>query len=197
MGASQDSPVTFLPLGAIIQSFKLGGRDIVLGFPTADLYRTRSHPYFGEVIGRYANRLSNGKVEGLNGRDYDFVKNERGKTTLHGGVEGWGKKVWEGPTTVTRNSKEVTQFVLKSPDDDEGFPGAVEARVFYGVQKRLDGEGGAKGKEEVILDVEYEVEMVGDEPDITETIVSVTNHRYVDARGNETLLAEELTMSIP
>lgn len=169
------SPVTFLPLGAVIQEFRISGRNIVLGFLRQQDYQDQKHPYFGETIGRYANRLSTGKVNELNGRDYEFVRNERGITTLHGGTIGWGKKIWNGPQKVTRNERESTLFTLQSPDGDEGFPGAVEARVWYTVEHKTPTTGVG---EEVTLNIEYEVEMTGDEEAIKETICCVTNHGY-------------------
>lgn len=47
---------TFLPQGGIIQEFRVGGRNIVLGFPSAASYKTAESPFFGENIGRVANR---------------------------------------------------------------------------------------------------------------------------------------------
>lgn len=187
------TPVKFLPLGAIIQEFWIGGRNIVLGFPKQEHYQTQEHPYFGETIGRYANRISNGRIVDLNGRDYDFVRHERGTTTLHGGVMGWGKKLWEGPQLVNRNGQESKLFTLSSPDGDEDFPGAVEARVWYTVQhKTSKNNSECQGTEEVVLDVEYEVEMVGDEQDIKETVCCLTNHGYWNIGDGATIAGTEV-----
>jgi len=72
---------------------------------------------------------------------------------------------------VNRNGREEVMFKYHSPDGDAGFPGAVEARVYYSVEKvKNDG---------VQLDWEYEVELVGDGVD--ETVVNVTNHGYAQA----------------
>lgn len=164
-----EPPVTFLPLGAIIQSFKVGGQEIVLGFPTEEIYKsTGNPPFFGETIGRVANRISGAKIESLNGKSYTLEANEAGRTNLHGGSQGWGKKVWEGPTPVNRNGKEHVQFKLVSKDGDNGFPGTVEARVYYSVSEAKEGFQG------VTLDWEYEVELVGEE--VEETVVNMTNH---------------------
>jgi aldose 1-epimerase len=174
----EDCPISFLPLGAIIQSFTIGGQNIVLGFPDESLYRSHNVPYFGETIGRYCNRISDGKVVGLNSRDYEFVKNERGSTSLHGGIVGWGKRVWHGPVIERRDDKTIQTFSLRSEDGDQGFPGEVEARVRYTVQKFSRGEKGSRGDEEVVLDVDYEVRLVEGQ-DVSETIVAVTNHGFV------------------
>jgi aldose 1-epimerase len=75
--------ISYLPLGAIIQSFRVDNIDIVLGFPTQELYGLHNTPHFGETIGRVANRISNAKVENLNSTAYTLVDNERGNT-IHG-----------------------------------------------------------------------------------------------------------------
>lgn len=102
--------------------------------------------------------------------------------SLHGGVKGWGKRIWQGPTPVglreipglqeegKLEGGESVKFTLRSEDGDEGYPGTVEASVVYtaGTQKS------AEGKEVKVLGIEYEVQLVGDE--VEETAVNVTNH---------------------
>lgn len=160
---------TFLSQGGIIQEFKVGGRNIVLGFPSAASYKTKHSPFFGENIGRVANRISNAKIDSLNGKSYNLAANN-GRNTLHGGVAGWGKKDFEGPTPTQRNGKEAVMFKYLSKDGEEGFPGTVEMRMWYiaGVEKH-------DGVEKTSLEIEYEAELVGDEVD--ETAVALTNHR--------------------
>ncbi len=160
---------TFLPQGGIIQEFKVGGRNIVLGFPSAASYKTKHNPFFGENIGRVANRISNAKIDNLNGKSYDLAANN-GPNTLHGGLEGWGKKDFEGPTPTERNGREAVMFKYLSKDGEEGFPGTVEMKLWYipGVEKD-------DGVEKTSLEIEYEAELVGDEVD--ETAVALTNHR--------------------
>lgn len=157
---------TFLPLGAIIQEFKINGRNIVQGFPTAELYKKHNAPFFGETIGRIANRVSNAKINDLNGKSYPLAANN-GPNALHGGVNGWGKRDFEGPIKVDRNGKEAVLFKYVSVDGEEGYPGTVEVRVWY-VQEKTD------GKE--VLHIEFEAELIGNE--IDETAVNITNHRY-------------------
>src|SRR5688500_17316354 len=95
-----DAPFTFLPLGAILQSFKVGGVDIVQGFRSQELYESHNAPYFGETIGRVANRIKDAKLTGINGgKSYSLAANN-GPNNLHGGVVGWGKRVWNGPVPV-------------------------------------------------------------------------------------------------
>jgi aldose 1-epimerase len=161
---------TFLPLGAIIQKFTVNGKNIVQGFPTAELYKKYNAPYFGETIGRIANRVSNAKINDLNGKSYSLAANNA-PNSLHGGVNGWGKREFEGPSSVDRNGKEATLFKYVSKDGEEGYPGTVEFRVWY-VQETETIDG---AKQE-LLHIEYEAELVGDE--VNETAISVTNHRY-------------------
>ena len=160
---------TFLPLGAIIQEFKVNGKNIVQGFDTAEQYQKYNGPYFGETIGRIANRVSNAKINDLNGKSYALPANN-GPNSLHGGEQGWGKHEFEGPTTVQRNGKETTFFKYVSKDGEEGYPGTVEARVWYAQAKEQ-----VDGVQQEVLYIEYEAELIGDE--VEETVINMTNHR--------------------
>lgn len=161
---------TFLPQGAIIQEFKVGGRNIVLGFPSAESYKSKSSPFFGETIGRVANRVSGAKINNLNGKSYALAANN-GPNSLHGGEAGWGKQEFDGPHPVNRNGREAVLFKYLSKDGEEGYPGTVELRLWY-----IAGVSKDAGVEKTSLEIEYEVELVGDE--VEETAVAVTNHRY-------------------
>jgi aldose 1-epimerase len=176
---AQQAPFQFLPLGAIIQSFLVGKTNIVQSFPKQSLYVSHNAPFFGETIGRVANRLSNAKINSLNGKSYQLAANN-GVNALHGGPVGWGKKVWEGPTPVGIRAVEGLQgarleggesveFKLRSEDGDEGYPGTVDVSVVYTAGTQREG-----GKEVRVLGIEYEVKLVGDE--VEETVVNVTNH---------------------
>lgn len=161
---------TFLPQGALIQEFRIANHNIVLGFPSASSYKGPHTPYFGENIGRYANRISGAKINSLNGRSYELKANN-GPNTLHGGAVGWGKKDFQGPEAVKRNGKEAILWKYLSKDGEEGFPGTVEMRLWYTPSVETH-----EGKEKTCLEIEYEAELVGDE--VQETAVSLTNHRY-------------------
>ena len=172
-----DAPVTFLPMGAIIQALNVGGTNIVQGFPEQSQYETHNSPYFGETIGRVANRIKGAKLESVNGgQSYSLAANDRGNN-LHGGKVGWGKKIWEGPTPVgiktvpglgELEGGESVKFSIVSPDGDEGFPGEVGASVVYTVGKQQQ-----DGSEAVVLSMEYEAELVGG---ADETVINLTNH---------------------
>lgn len=172
-----DPTFTFLPLGAILQSFTIGKTNIVQGFRTQEQYEAHNDPFFGETIGRVANRIANGEIRSLNGRSYGLAKNN-GVNALHGGVKGWGKRVWDGPTPVGvrgipgvagLEGGESMEFGLRSEDGDEGYPGTVDVKVIY-----TSGTQVVDGKSVKVLGIEYEVKLVGDE--VEETVVNVTNH---------------------
>jgi aldose 1-epimerase len=177
---SSPAPFQFLPLGAIIQAFVVGKTNIVQGFPKQSLYESHNSPYFGETIGRIANRVSKAQINSLNGKSYSLAVNNA-PNSLHGGNKGWGKRIWAGPTPVgikaipglegsgKLEGGESVKFTLRSEDGDEGYPGTLEASVVYtaGTQKS------AEGKEVRVLGIEYQVELIDG---AEETAVNVTNH---------------------
>lgn len=176
---SSPAPFELLPLGAIIQTFNVGKTNIVQGFPTTELYQKHNEPFFGETIGRVANRISGAKLDSVNGKSYTLAANN-GPNSLHGGEVGWGKRVWAGPTPVGQREipgleggkftgGESVKFTLKSQDGEEGFPGDLEVSVIYtgGTQLTPD------GKEVNVLAMEYQAELVGG---ADETVINMTNH---------------------
>lgn len=163
------SSISFLPQGAIIQEFVVAGHNIVLGFSSAKPYTYLNAPFFGETIGRFANRIKDGLIKDLNGQDYQLAQNN-GKNSLHGGSIGWGKRMFNGPLVMNRNGKETVQFTYVSPDGDEGYPGTVELRVWYSTSEKVE-----DGITKIVVDTEYEAELIGTE--CNETAINVTNHR--------------------
>jgi aldose 1-epimerase len=166
--ASADN-LGFFSLGAIIQDFQINGKRIVQNFPTPALYKDFNSPFFGETIGRIANRVSGAKIDDLNGKSYRLAANN-GPNSLHGGNVGWGKREFDGPIRVTRHGKDAVLFKLTSPDGEEGYPGTVDVKVWYTQSKEQD-----NGVEKVVLEIEYEAELVG--VSANETVVAMTNHR--------------------
>ncbi|KAL2266721.1 hypothetical protein VTJ83DRAFT_6073 [Remersonia thermophila] len=192
-----DTPVTFLPLGAIIQSLNVGGINIVQGFNSQADYEAFNGPYYGETIGRVANRIKNAQLDSLNGgKSYALAANN-GPNNLHGGVVGWGKRVWQGPVPVgVREIPEVgsfeggesVKFTLLSEDGDEGFPGTVAASVVYTVGKQKTPEG----KEAVVLGIEYEAELVDG---AEETVINMTNHSYFNLTNGPSIEGTVVTLA--
>lgn len=180
-----DAAFTFLPLGASIQTFKVNGVNIVQGFENEEQHEKYNDPYFGETIGRVANRTKGAQLDSFNGKTYPLAANDRGNS-LHGGIKGWGKRRWNGPTPVGTSSipgidnlegGESVAFTLTSEDGDEGYPGTVEVRVIYttGIQRGAEG-----GKDVNVLGIEYEAKLV-DGAD--ETAINMTNHSYFNLAG--------------
>jgi aldose 1-epimerase len=125
--------VRAISYGAIIQSLRTPDRqgqldDIVLGFDTAAEYSAKEPPYFGAVVGRYANRIAKGAFA-LDGRTYQLATNN-GPNHLHGGLKGFDKVIWKGEPTADDRGAGVT-FTYTSRDGEEGYPGTLDVRVSY------------------------------------------------------------------
>jgi len=127
---SQGLEVKVMNYGAIIISLRVPDRkgqlaDIVLGHEKLEGY-TPNPPYLGALVGRYANRIANGTFT-LAGQKYELPKND-GPNTLHGGIKGFDKVVWDGAPLKT---KAGVAFSYLSKDGEEGFPGNLKVRVTY------------------------------------------------------------------
>jgi len=124
--------VRAMTYGATITSIRTADRsgtraDIVLGFDSLSGYLAGS-PYFGAVVGRYANRIAGGRFT-LDGATYQLARNN-GPNSLHGGVRGYDKVLWRAePFRKTLAAGVVFRYV--SPDSEEGFPGTVSLEVSY------------------------------------------------------------------
>ncbi|MBL8709730.1 MAG: hypothetical protein JNL25_11090 [Rhodospirillaceae bacterium] len=127
--------VQVLSLGAIIQDLCFGtgtGRQrCVLGFAQLDDYVAHS-PYFGCVAGRYANRIADGRCV-IDGTVHQLSRNEAGRTHLHGGTLGFGRRVWQ----IRDHGAGHVLLELISPDGEEGYPGSLTASCCY----RITGDG--------------------------------------------------------
>jgi len=164
--------ISLLNLGATITSVSVpdrGGlrRDLVLGYDKEDDYLTDSL-YFGSTPGRFANRIGNSRFS-LNGNTYDLPPNE-GRNQLHGGENGFAKKLWE---TEKKDGRVI--FAYHSPDGENGYPGALTARTEYSLND--DNE----------LLIEYSA--VSDK----DTVINLTNHAYFNLGGGaDTILGHIL-----
>src|SRR5690349_11508032 len=124
--------VRAITYGAIIQAIRVPDRsgqvaDVTLGYDSLQGYLTDS-PYFGAVVGRYANRIARGRFT-LEGRTYRLATNN-GQNHLHGGVKGYDKVVWRA-RSFQRGDTVGVRFEHTSPDGDEGYPGTVRVSVAY------------------------------------------------------------------
>jgi aldose 1-epimerase len=127
---------TITDYGAILTSFLVppaerdaAGKpvDVVLGFDSLAGYLA-GHPYFGATCGRCGNRIAAGRFD-LAGKTYQLATNN-GANHLHGGVEGFDKKLWQARPRATAQGPAV-EFELVSPDGEEGYPGRLVAKVVY------------------------------------------------------------------
>lgn len=144
--------------------------DIVLGLDSLDDY-VASSPYFGAIIGRYGNRIANGRFE-LDGREYQLAVND-GDNHLHGGDVGFDKLNWDMASFTTDNSAGVS-LTATSPDGDQGYPGTLEVTVTYELND--DNE----------LDLRFSA--TTDRP----TIANLTHHSYFNLAGSGDILGHEL-----
>jgi aldose 1-epimerase len=201
--------VRVITYGATVQSISVPDRhgkvaDIALGFSTlADYVNLDSPPptspnfggpYFGETIGRYANRIGGASFK-LNGTTYTLPVNN-GPNTLHGGFVGWGNRVWQNPTTATGNGSVSVTMSLVSPNGDEGsglLPGTKNfepncsipanppstctgfpAQVTTSITYTLD-----NGNR---LWIRYKAH--NDDPKLS-TVINLTNHTYFNLAGED------------
>ncbi|KAI3796926.1 hypothetical protein L1987_39613 [Smallanthus sonchifolius] len=105
---------------------KLG--DVVLGFDTLEPYLNQLAPYFGCIVGRVANRIKEGKFT-LNGTDYSLPINN-GPNSLHGGIKGFDKVVWEVTEHKHGDNPSIT-FKYHARDGEEGYPGDLAVTATY------------------------------------------------------------------
>ena len=134
-------------------------RDVVLGFDNIKDYQNVKSD-FGASIGRYANRINQGRIT-IDGEIIQLPQNNYGHC-LHGGPNGWQYKVYK-PVEVTRNS---ISFSLFSPDGDENFPGNVNAKVSY----TLTDDNAIRIQYSATADAK--------------TVINMTNHSYFNLSGN-------------
>ncbi|MFM6954871.1 MAG: aldose epimerase family protein [Sphingobacteriaceae bacterium] len=131
---SQGMTIDLTNYGGIIQAIKVPNKegnlvDVVLGFDNVSDYWSeeylQNYPYFGALIGRYANRIAQGQFS-IDEKKYQLSTNA-GKHQLHGGLEGFDKKVWE----VLASSKQEVLLQYESKDGEEGFPGNVRIQLRF------------------------------------------------------------------
>ncbi|GGW38919.1 aldose 1-epimerase [Streptomyces lucensis JCM 4490] len=157
--------VEVLTYGGIVRSVEVPDRagrtaNVVLGFAGLDGYLAHPGPYFGALIGRYANRIGGARFP-LDGLVYALEPND-GPNSLHGGDGGFDKRVWD-----SRPLPHGVRLSRVSEHGEEGFPGRLEMSAAY----TLDASGA--------LHIAYEA--VTDAP----TVINVTNHSYFNLAGHD------------
>lgn len=135
--------------------------DVVLGFDTLDGYLGK-HPFMGSTVGRYANRIAKGRFT-LNGKEYKLAVNN-GPNSLHGGIEGFDKKIWVAQEVPTQHGPGM-RFTYVSPDGEEGYPGTLTANVTYSLSPANE------------VQIDYQASTDAD------TVLNLTNHSYFNLAG--------------
>ncbi len=163
-----------LTWGATLQNLRLDGHadPLVLGFDTFDPYPAHAR-YFGCIAGRYANRIRDGRFS-IDGERFQTDTNFVGKHLLHGGSDGFWRRVW----TLADHGPDFAAFALTSPHGDMGFPGNLSVRCTY----RL----AASGRLTVELDATC------DAP----TVCNLAHHSYfnLDDGGRSDILGHRMTV---
>ena len=165
--------------GGIVTSMlvpdKMGNyEDVVLGFDNLQNYLD-GHPYFGSLIGRYANRIAKGMFE-LKGVLYYLAANN-GENHLHGGNRGFDKVVWDSEPFVEENEVGLNLSYL-SKDMEEGYPGNLNVKVTY----RLTNEN------QLIIDYFAETDKA--------CPVNLTHHSYFNlTAGKENILNHKVMIN--
>lgn len=135
--------------------------DVALGFNTLREYE-KSSPFFGCVVGRFANRIAGGRYK-IGSKTYEAAINND-PNSLHGGNVGFDKAVWDAKPLI-RDGQPGIRFSHTSPDGDEGYPGNLEVVMYYWLTK----------KNGLVIDYRARTDKT--------TIVNLTNHSYFNLKG--------------
>ncbi len=156
--------VQLIPIGAAIRSLLVPDRngvptDVCLGYDSPEDYLNHG-AYMGATVGRCANRIGNARFR-LGGRQYTLSAND-GKNHLHGGADGFSKKLW----SFSPLSDSAVRFSLFSPAGDEGYPGNLSVEVTYTVSEC-----------DLLIDFFATTD--------ADTVVNLTNHTYFNLAGHD------------
>ncbi len=168
---AQGTEVAITNYGATIVSIKTKDRagktgEVTLGFDDIAGYMG-AQPYFGAIVGRYANRIARGQFE-LGGLTYQLVTND-GQNHLHGGQKGFDKGIW-----VATPGADNLRLQYLSRDNEEGYPGNLNTRVTYSLN------------EDNVLRIDYLATTDRD------THVNLSNHAYFNLAGSGDILGHEV-----
>ena len=177
---AQGVEVAITNFGARVISIKVPDRegrlgDVVLGFDSLASYQG-PNPYFGGIVGRYANRIAKGRFT-VNGTTHQLAANDRGNH-LHGGQKGFDNVVWAARLLDTLSPAQL-ELAYESPDGEEGYPGTLLTKAVYSL---TDDNG-----------LEIELRATTDKP----TVVNLANHSYFNLSGDgtKTILDHELLIN--
>jgi aldose 1-epimerase len=133
--------------------------DVVTGFKSVDDFVNSTEAYFGATIGRYGNRIANGKFT-LDGKQYTLFTNN-GPNTLHGGKKGFQAVVWN----AVQENDSTLELRYLSKDGEEGFPGNLTVKVTYTITS------------DNAVAIAYEAQTD------KKTVVNLTNHAFFNLNG--------------
>ena len=147
--------------------------DVLTGYDSLSGFTQTTNPYFGALIGRYANRIAKGtyKVDGV---EYHAALNNNGQS-LHGGLKGFDKVVWTATPLAGDSS---LQLNYESKDGEEGYPGNLKVQVVY----TLTADNGIK--------IDYTATT-----DKT-TVINLTNHAYFNLSAGKSLTIKDHVLQI-
>jgi aldose 1-epimerase len=159
--------IRVMSYGGIILSLRVPDKngqfdDVTLGYESLDGYLEKT-AYFGAIIGRYGNRIANGKFT-LDGKEYTLAANN-GPNALHGGLKGFDKVVWAAQPFENQDGMGVI-FAYTSQDGEEGYPGNLKTRVTYTLT----------AQNELIFDYHATTDKA--------TPINLTNHTYFHLAGD-------------
>ena len=165
--SNDDITIKLTNLGAAITAIFAADRNgkyqnIAAGYEDIGKYHDNPY-YFGCLLGRYAGRIADSKFE-LDG-DVIFLSRNDGMNHLHGGVEGFNKKVWKIKSFIQKNEETGVIMEFLSPDGDEGYPGNLWVTVRY------------------ILGRDNRLKIVYDAVTDKSTPVNLSNHSYFNLNG--------------
>lgn len=133
--------------------------DVVLGHSSLEDYQKTPEPYLGSLVGRYGNRIADGKFT-LNGKEYTLAINN-GPNTLHGGLTGFNAVVWD----AEQLNSQTLKLNYLSVDGEEGFPGNLSIEVVYHLSN------------ENALEISYQA--MTDK----KTVINLTQHSFFNLAG--------------
>ncbi len=172
--------ISILTYGATVQSIMVPDRDgnmgnVALGFDNIEDYDTIS-PYFGSIVGRYANRIAEGTFT-LEGETYELAINND-PNTLHGGDEGFDNAIWTAEEGDSADGPSV-MMSYTSPDGEEGYPGTLEVSVTYTLTDN----------DEIRIDYVATTDAL--------TVINLSNHTYFNlaGEGSGTIYDHELQLN--
>ena len=172
------SAAKLIPYGASLTELWVPDRagklaDVVLGLDNLEAYLA-PHPFFGGTIGRYANRIANGRFA-LEGNEYQLAINNP-PHSLHGGKIGFDRRAWKAEA-LDHPAGAAVRFTYLSPDGEESYPGNLQVTVTYTLTEADE------------LKLEYRAETDQATP------INLTNHSYFNLAASGDILGHRLYLN--